>query len=173
MNTSFWSWVLFSFNGRISRMYYWLVVLLFLIVQFVYTGVFFGANAGAIMSGDVTAMSPLAAICALPIAILFIWIGLAVAVKRWHDRGKSGWWVLIGLIPIVGPIWVLVECGFLPGTQGVNQYGMVNTPPGDPFTASGSVPERQSVPPAPQAPSTSTQPSSPPPQGNDDNPYAP
>jgi len=48
---------------------------------------------------------------------------LAVYTKRWHDRNKSGWWSLILLIPIVGPIWMLVELGFLRGTEGTNNYG--------------------------------------------------
>ena len=34
-----------------------------------------------------------------------------------------GWWVLIGLIPIVGFWWVLIECGFLQGDDGPNEYG--------------------------------------------------
>lgn len=59
--------------------------------------------------------------------ILFIcvtfWISLAVTAKRWHDRGKSGWMVLISFIPVIGPIWTLIECGFLRGTQGRNSYG--------------------------------------------------
>lgn len=56
-------------------------------------------------------------------AILLLWPSLAINVKRWHDRGKSGWWVLVGLIPIAGPIWALVETGFLPGDAGPNAYG--------------------------------------------------
>lgn len=34
--------------------------------------------------------------------------GLAVCVRRLHDIGKSGWWVLIGLVPVIGGIWLLV-----------------------------------------------------------------
>lgn len=34
--------------------------------------------------------------------------GLALTVRRLHDVGKSGWFILIGLIPIVGAIWLLV-----------------------------------------------------------------
>lgn len=49
--------------------------------------------------------------------------GLALSIKRWHDRDKSGWWVLIAFVPLVGPIWALVETGFLEGTKGPNQYG--------------------------------------------------
>lgn len=49
--------------------------------------------------------------------LLFIWIGLAVQIKRWNDRNKSGWMVLINLIPMVGLIWVLTELGFLKGMK--------------------------------------------------------
>ncbi len=56
-----------------------------------------------------------------------LWISLAPQVKRWHDRGKSGWWWSIGLIPVVGQIWTLVETGFLRGTSGPNRFG--NEPP--------------------------------------------
>jgi uncharacterized membrane protein YhaH (DUF805 family) len=48
--------------------------------------------------------------------------GLAVQVRRLHDTNKSGWWILIGLVPFVGGIVLLVfDC--LPGDQGPNQYG--------------------------------------------------
>ena len=54
---------------------------------------------------------------------LFYWIGLAAEVKRWHDCGKSGWWFFIIIIPILGPIWKLIELGFFRGTEGWNEYG--------------------------------------------------
>jgi uncharacterized membrane protein YhaH (DUF805 family) len=47
----------------------------------------------------------------------------------WHDRNKSGWWVLIAFVPVIGGLWYLIECGFLPGTTGANNYGA------DPLTA--------------------------------------
>ncbi len=55
--------------------------------------------------------------------VILAWTHLAVFVKRWHDRDKSGWWMLINLIPVVGQIWTLIECGFLDGTQGPNRHG--------------------------------------------------
>lgn len=55
--------------------------------------------------------------------VLQTWASLAIAVKRAHDRGRSGWFVLVGLIPIVGGLWLLVELGFLKGTDGDNAYG--------------------------------------------------
>ena len=60
---------------------------------------------------------------ALVIVLAAVWIGLAVGVKRYHDRGKSGWWVLIALVPVIGGLWYLIECGFLRGTIGPNAYG--------------------------------------------------
>ena len=47
---------------------------------------------------------------------------LAVAVRRLHDIGKSGWMILILLIPIIGEIWLLVL--FIRNSeQGENKYG--------------------------------------------------
>ncbi len=134
----FWKWLLLSFNGRISRKYYWYTFLLFFVLQMIYMAVFFGTNMSAMQSGDISAMSPIAWICALPLAIVYIWMGLAVSIKRWHDRGKSGWWILIGFIPLIGGIWVLVECGFLSGAPGSNQYGISNQLPTDPFHGQGT-----------------------------------
>jgi uncharacterized membrane protein YhaH (DUF805 family) len=47
---------------------------------------------------------------------------LAVTIRRLHDQDKSGWFILIGLIPIVGPIILLVFY-FLEGTRGPNRFG--------------------------------------------------
>jgi uncharacterized membrane protein YhaH (DUF805 family) len=55
--------------------------------------------------------------------LLLTWPALAVSVKRWHDRDKSGWWVLINLVPLIGMVWTLIENGLLPGTPGPNPYG--------------------------------------------------
>jgi uncharacterized membrane protein YhaH (DUF805 family) len=49
--------------------------------------------------------------------------GLAVGVRRLHDTGKSGWWLLIALIPIVGII-VLIVFWAADSTPGANDYGM-------------------------------------------------
>lgn len=59
----------------------------------------------------------------LVIMVPLIWIGLALQVKRWHDRDKSGLWIFIAFIPLVGPIWAFIECGCLRGTVGHNNYG--------------------------------------------------
>ncbi len=62
-------------------------------------------------------------ILAVLLYIPLLWSSLALQVKRWHDRNKSGAWVLISLIPLVGGIWAFVEVGCLRGTFGLNNYG--------------------------------------------------
>jgi uncharacterized membrane protein YhaH (DUF805 family) len=47
---------------------------------------------------------------------------LALAVRRLHDTGRSGWWILLGLIPLVGPI-VLIVFYVTDSQPGTNQYG--------------------------------------------------
>jgi uncharacterized membrane protein YhaH (DUF805 family) len=106
-----WREFLFSFQGRLSRRSYWLFVLLTLP---------FLAIAMLIDRGSGNA--PLEGPGAL-LALLLLWPSLAVQVKRWHDRDKSGWWVLINFIPIIGDLWSLVENGFLRGTAGSNRFG--------------------------------------------------
>jgi uncharacterized membrane protein YhaH (DUF805 family) len=54
---------------------------------------------------------------------LFVIIpGLAVLVRRLHDVGKSGWWMFIALVPIIGWIWILVLL-FTDSNAGENLYG--------------------------------------------------
>ena len=55
-----------------------------------------------------------------PIASLAIaWVSFASVVRRFHDRGKSGWWALLYFVPGIGWLWILIECGFLPGKPAV------------------------------------------------------
>lgn len=47
---------------------------------------------------------------------------IAAAVRRLHDMDKSGWWLLVGLIPLVGLIF-LIWMSVMPGSEDENQYG--------------------------------------------------
>jgi uncharacterized membrane protein YhaH (DUF805 family) len=51
------------------------------------------------------------------------WPAFAVTIKRWHDGDKSGSWVLINFIPVVGDLWSLMENGFLKSTAGDSRFG--------------------------------------------------
>jgi uncharacterized membrane protein YhaH (DUF805 family) len=103
--------ILFSFEGRINRAKYWgysFVLIAILIIV---------AMMGMRVAGEAGMFSSYA------IAGLFaIWPSLALGIKRCHDRNRSGWFMLVSLIPIVS-IWYLIEVGFLRGTDGANEYG--------------------------------------------------
>lgn len=62
------------------------------------------------------------------ISLLLVWPTVAVSAKRWHDRDRSGWWVLVLLIPVVGVIWLLADNGFVRGTPGPNRFGAEPAP---------------------------------------------
>lgn len=104
-----------DFSGRSRRKEYWMFVLFALIVGFV-LGLIEGIAGLSGMVGGV--YGPLTTIFLLGIIVPAI----AVQVRRFHDQDKSGWFVLIGLIPIVGGLIVLVfMC--LEGTRGSNRFG--------------------------------------------------
>ena len=115
-----------DFSGRSRRKEYWMfalgVIIVYLILA-VIGGVLLGAGsamsdgdgAGALMSSPVFI---LLAIFALGIIVPSI----AVQVRRFHDQDKSGWFVLLNLIPYIGGLIVLVFM-FLEGTRGPNKYG--------------------------------------------------
>jgi uncharacterized membrane protein YhaH (DUF805 family) len=55
-------------------------------------------------------------------ALAIILPALAVAVRRLHDIGKSGWWLFITFVPLVGSIWYLVLLA-TDSQPGENEYG--------------------------------------------------
>lgn len=57
----------------------------------------------------------------------FFWVLLALLRKRLHDRDKSSAWLLLLLVPLMGPLWIGFELYILPGSLGDNRYG---PPPG-------------------------------------------
>lgn len=59
------------------------------------------------------------------ISFLLLWVAFAGILRRLHDRGKSGWWSLLYLVPLIGWIWFYVECGFLAGQPRANRHGPV------------------------------------------------
>jgi len=105
--------ILFSFNGRIRLGTYWLgalfIIAFSIIVVLIDVAIF-----------DYT---PYSGVPTLLGRLVILWPSLALTVKRCHDRDKSGWWILVGLIPIVGQILVFIDIGLLPGTKGPNQFG--------------------------------------------------
>lgn len=99
------------FSGRARRKEYWMFVLFNLIFMFA------AFILDSILSGD-RGYGFIYTIYSLAVLLP----GLAVSVRRLHDIGKSGWFILLGFIPIIGIIWLLVlMC--LDGNTGDNMYG--------------------------------------------------
>ena len=83
------------FDGRAKRSEYWLFTLIQLIIFTVLYALFF-------------AVGQLFLVVYLLYALATLIPSLAVAVRRLHDTGRSGWWFLIGLVPFVGLIVLIV-----------------------------------------------------------------
>jgi uncharacterized membrane protein YhaH (DUF805 family) len=104
-----------DFSGRARRMEYWMFVL----------GIIIGAIVLGIVEG-ILGLSGMVGGLYGPLTTLFLLAciipSIAVQVRRFHDQDKSGWFVLLGFIPIVGGLIVLVFM-LMEGTNGPNQYG--------------------------------------------------
>jgi uncharacterized membrane protein YhaH (DUF805 family) len=131
------STILFSFTGRLNRAPYWLASAAVVVAVLICIGIAFAIDRA----------TPAKVVLFLLLFVALIWITLALAIKRLHDRDKSAWWVLMFyLVPsilqaigqdttgstrsilmiLIGTgisIWGFVELGFLRGTVGQNSYG--------------------------------------------------
>lgn len=133
---------LFSFSGRVGRSSYWMVtgagVILYLVfvgwmasldpwqMPRTYTNYYNGES--GIYWGPTSTRVIFFLFAAAWLTYLIA--GLSVNVRRWHDHDKSGWWVFIGLVPIVGGIYTFAMQGCRVGDPDSNQYG---PPPGPSF----------------------------------------
>ena len=102
------------FSGRARRKEYWFFVLFNIIVSIVLAVIdnvtgSFSATAGMGLLGGIYTLA-------------IIIPGLAVGIRRLHDTGHSGWWLLISLIPLIGAIVLLVFV-VTDSNPGDNQYG--------------------------------------------------
>ncbi len=102
------------FSGRASRKEYWMFVLFNIIFAIVATILdnILGTTMEGVGYGLIYSLYMLAVL--IP--------SIAVTVRRLHDTDRSGWWILIVLIPIIGWIWLLVLM-ILEGNAGDNKYG--------------------------------------------------
>jgi uncharacterized membrane protein YhaH (DUF805 family) len=96
-----------DFSGRARRSEYWFFSLFTLVVGIVLQ-----------IIGSIIGTQFIYYIFALAVFLP----GLAVAIRRLHDTGRSGWWVLIGLIPLIGFI-VLIVWFATDSEPNANQYG--------------------------------------------------
>ena len=96
-----------DFSGRAQRMEYWMFTLINILVML-----------GLAILDALLGLGFLSTIYALGVLIP----SLAVGVRRLHDTNRSGWWLLIGLVPLIGLIVLIVF--FVQDSQpGANEYG--------------------------------------------------
>jgi uncharacterized membrane protein YhaH (DUF805 family) len=96
-----------GFSGRARRSEYWYWVLAYFLVYLVAAGLDAVVNTSLLVT---------------LVALAVLLPSLAVGVRRLHDTGRSGWWLLLGLIPVIGGIILIVFC-VMEGTPGSNAYG--------------------------------------------------
>lgn len=107
-----------DFNSRARRKEYWMFALVNFIISMLIVGADNALGFSFNYSGNVSG----AGVFNLLYNLLILIPSLAVAVRRLHDIGKSGWMLLIGLIPLVGAIWLLILL-LRDSEAGENKYG--------------------------------------------------
>lgn len=116
---SYFLWLLFSFDHRLDRRTYRYARI---VANLGFLVVISGLNSElAKVKSDLAVGLPLALLI-LGLIFVMAWTTLAMQVKRRHDRDKSWPWLFVGFIPIVGPLWVLVDTCWLDGTPGYNRF---------------------------------------------------
>ncbi len=96
------------FSGRAQRTEYWM----FILFNFIITLALGFVGAAINNPGVLTGLYSLAVL--IP--------GLAVLFRRLHDTGRSGWWILIFLVPVIGALVILVFL-VLASEEGENEHG--------------------------------------------------
>ncbi len=116
----------FQFEGRAPRREYWFFVLFSVII-----GLVLGLIDGILGTGLTLGTDPMGR--PIQVGILGILFNLAlfipsiaIGVRRMHDIGKSGWWLLIPLVPIIG-IFILLYFLVVPSQEDDNEYGSYPT----------------------------------------------
>ena len=115
---SFWSRFA-DFKGRSRRSEYWYVQLFLVVTNLAVAGIDL-----ALMDGDVDRFIANGGGGIVGLIWIFATIvpALAVLIRRLHDTGKTGWWALVGFIPLVGSI-VLLVFTVTDSSPGENKYG--------------------------------------------------
>ena len=122
-----------TFSGRASRSEFWFFTLfIFIVMIALYAVIFSSMDFGGMMmgaqNGTLTPEQMSGSFPVIPFVLLGVFVlvtilpNLSVMVRRLHDTNRSGWWYWIALIPLVGPI-VLIVFFATQGTDGDNDFG--------------------------------------------------
>ncbi|MCF0156469.1 MAG: DUF805 domain-containing protein [Veillonella sp.] len=100
----------FSFKGRSSRSEYWRFTLLASIIPNVFYTLALWLSSEILIG------------LAILLGLAFFLPQWAIGVRRLHDTNRSGWWLLLSFVPLIGSIWLLILLASK-GTDGDNDYG--------------------------------------------------
>ncbi len=96
-----------TFSGRATRSEYWWFFLFYIIAYIALIAL--------------TVVSESLALLALVFSLGMLIPSIAVGARRLHDTDKSAWWLLLGIVPLIGLL--LIYFLAIPGTQGDNRFG--------------------------------------------------
>jgi uncharacterized membrane protein YhaH (DUF805 family) len=111
------SQLLFSYQGRVGIKGFWLGLfgaLASTILLAIVVGVVIGLTL-VLTKADTATQEAVTLAGAVLVTGYAIFTQLAVTVKRCHDRGRSGWWSLLSLVPFVGLVWLVFDLGVTSG----------------------------------------------------------
>lgn len=106
------TYLLFTSRGRIDRLTFWTSQL------FIWAAFYILYSLLELFTGYTST---------LLVYPLLYWALVCTAAKRLHDRNKSGYFLLLTFVPILGPLWLFLQLGFRKGNKTQNKYGL---PPG-------------------------------------------
>lgn len=119
-----------SLEGRASRKTWWLAILTALLVVALLASGFYSllkiateSTASLVFWFLDVGFDFFALLVAPFFVVLLYWCPIALTVRRLHDCDMSGWVVFAGAIPLFGPIYLLIVCGFQKGNPSDNRYG--------------------------------------------------
>lgn len=118
-----------DFKGRSRRSEFWWVQLAFFLYSLVLNGLIYTVGGMTLDGyGQPNAIGMALSLVALVVGLGTFIPGLALSVRRLHDRNMSGWFLLLGLLAIIPLVGLIVVIGFivvfaLPGTAGPNKFG--------------------------------------------------
>lgn len=98
------------FDGRASRAECWFFALFSIVTALLLAGL------------DMVILGRDFPVVAMVFALLVLTPSVSVLVRRLHDTGRSGWWALLGMLPLLGNLALLVLCS-MRGTDGQNRFG--------------------------------------------------
>jgi len=116
---------LYRFSGRTGRLGFALIQIGVFTAAYVFTFLIIVLSGAGDESGAHVTGSSQGAVAALMAFLLLngVWISLAAAVRRCHDRGLSGWMLLFVMPPVLGQLWLVLSLVTGAGDPGPNRHG--------------------------------------------------